>query len=66
MVHWKALNVITLGLNQTDNISLNNNNGTVYSYKILIGLNQGFSNFFVLRPFPNIFKISATLKCYKL
>ncbi len=30
------------------------------------GLGQGFSNFFVSRPFPNIFKISLTLKCYKL
>ncbi len=29
-------------------------------------LMQGFSNFFVSRPFPNIFKISATLKWYKL
>jgi hypothetical protein len=26
----------------------------------------GFSNFFVLWPFPNTFKISATLKFYKL
>ncbi len=30
-----------------------------------IDLDQGFSNFFVLRPFPNILKISATLKCSK-
>jgi hypothetical protein len=29
-------------------------------------LRQGFSNFFVSQPFPNIFKISATLKYYKL
>ncbi len=30
VIHWKTLNVITLGLNQTDNISLNDNNGPVY------------------------------------
>jgi hypothetical protein len=30
------------------------------------GLTQGFSNFFEPRPFLNICKIYATLKCHKL
>ncbi len=30
-----------------------------------VSLSQGFSNFFVLRPFSRCFQISATLECYK-
>ncbi len=76
---WSWL-ILSLGWNgQTDQIDQVTNSLKLYSLIVIIQiilwnmfdpkmitLSQGFSNFFLSGPFPNIFKISMTLKCYKL